>query len=161
MTGRMKSRTRGFTLIELLVVISIIGILVGMLVPGVQKVHLSALEASQFDSLRPVASDVLRITDVESPLVNALGDVEDIVSMIRDEEKIPDPAMLAAVLHDLQTAEDELQQDLAALKNPASGQMPGELEAYLDLRHDLQAVVENVHLCEIHMKKLVDVASPR
>jgi hypothetical protein len=39
--------------------------------------------------------------------------------------------------------------------------MPGELEAYLDLKHDLQAVVEKVHLSEIHIKKLVDVVSPR
>jgi hypothetical protein len=73
---------------------------------------------------------------------------------------IPDPKMVAAVLQDLQTAEADLRQDLAVLQNPASGHIPGELEAYLDLKHDLQAVVDKVHLTEIHVKKLVDVVSP-
>jgi len=62
-------------------------------------------------------------------------------------------------LQDLATAEADLQQDLAALNNPASAHVSGELEAYLDLKHDLQEVVAKVQVTEIHVKKVMDSAS--
>ena len=79
---------------------------------------------------------------------------------MQDTQQVPDPALVGLALQELQTAEAELQQDLAALKNPASSHVPGELEAYLNLKHDLQEVVAKVKEAEVHVVKLMDVASP-
>jgi hypothetical protein len=42
------------------------------------------------------------------------------------------------------------------LDNPASMHTPGALEAYLNLKHDLQDVVAKVHVTEIQVTKVGD-----
>ena len=92
-------------------------------------------------------------------VANALAEAEELITTVQDEQQPPDPAIVAAVLQDLATAEAALQQDLAALNNPASAHVPGELEAYLNLKHDLQDVVAKVHETDIHVTKMMDSAS--
>jgi prepilin-type N-terminal cleavage/methylation domain-containing protein len=140
-------RTRGFTLIELLVVIAIIAVLIALLVPAVQSVRESAQHAMKFDNLRPVAMDVLELTQDEGPLQNVVADLNAIVSFIKDTHEPPDPARLEEVLGALESIDDRLQEDLRMLKNPASSHVEGELEAYLKFKHDLEDVARTVKKC--------------